>query len=548
MQGAQKAKKNFEVIFDSWLDIAKKNANSEAVANINKIAHKCFKWGERELDVSNLLSGMPPATVEHAKINYHAAFLVVTYNLDQLIRHWHDVKDTAQRAALLRAVIAANREHITDDMLYKFLTSTKIEVDSGWFINDGNKTSAYHAFIASRPSKRTGEARTPKQFYDECLVEAKSKLLVSKPVSTTTSSTVQATAPVGKVEALTKSVPLKTVFLHMYLSDLDMESSINIPQFTDNISEGNYVAVEQLIKQTVCKMAKINGIKACKSYAEAKKDMGTAQFYPAAFIVQVQVNEKAIKENHTGLVLCDAVDPEAVTLIDFKLQYTCKTNITSNCCFTLASPELLETVAPQAGQKAGYFYHDANENPCVTVVYSDSSREELRPSEYDIMPFTYQSLQSISLPTEGIKKVLGGGQIDRSKVQPPAAIINELGEAKRYSSLKLFELYTKLQQVRKLTAEGKIRSDNHFLEILKPCINKMLSASFDGKYLLATKMKKLLKREILSMREATKALLLLQGHQNPTSPLHNLPKELMSILINSGLEVELEKIEKLHGV
>lgn len=561
---AQNIKSNFEAVFSSWLGIAKKNVQPQEVANINKIAHKCFERRESELDVTKILPGMHPTTVEHAKINYHAAFLVVTSSLDHLINQWHEVKNVAQRAALLRAVIAANPNHITDDMLFKFLTSIKIEADSGWFIDNGNITPAYHALISNRPSRRTGESRTPKQFYDEyqaaaaawVVPKAKDQELVSKPfvtnITTATSTTittitpneVQSAASVSKIEALAASEPLETIFLPIFLSSQSYRADfLDVIQFTASILKGDYAAVEQQIKQTVCNMSKENKYWAGTSPEEAKSFINTWYKYSyCPFIVEVQVSEKSLQKYSDHRVISNITNPQAVTFIDVKVTDDVQISVGSEDCYTLASPELLNTITPKEGHKEGYLYRDADGKPRATLVYNHLMREELDPSDLDLRPIYHKALANLIMPSQGIKQESGGGQMGMRT----GAVIISMASSKLESAVHLFKLHVKLQQVRRIEAEKNESSVAEAVEILRSCIKDMnVQLIAYERPLLVAKMLKLMQHDLLAMRQEANTLLLLKGHLDPASPFHTLPKELVSILIKKGLEIELENINEL---
>lgn len=159
MEASQFVKNNFNKSFSSWLQVAQQHNHIRVVANIRKVAVLSLEQNRKEIDANQLFPGLNKITIQHAQTSYRAAFLVATCTIEQLIAQWHTEGKKNKRAALLLAIISANPNHITNEMLYRFLISAEIHANDGWFQYGGNKTTAYAVMEENRKC-------TPEQFYE----------------------------------------------------------------------------------------------------------------------------------------------------------------------------------------------------------------------------------------------------------------------------------------------------------------------------------------------------------------------------------------------
>jgi hypothetical protein len=477
--------KDFNESFNYWLAIAQKYTSKENVDAIRSVAQNSFSSKKNELTLDACV-GLNERTIVCAKINYQTAFVVATGSDEQILTYWHNNSDHVHRGALLLSLISAS--YIGVDRLCKFLSSTDIQADNGWFIFKKQATEAYHAFEQCRGS-------TPSEFYQE------NRHLLSLQTSV--------------------SREMETIYVPFYISEALIErhlhpTSFNLLPEMPSKGDGRLTcpAINEIIAQT--KIKKIENV--ALTYDKAVKIIDDHSWYrvaTCALVVKMRVPKDQLSESANILTL-NVSD-------QLKMNFRKVEKIYCKGVYPLrilpAHISVVNNCDEIPNNKDGgnvYFYQRSDEKVFRAVIkYHNNEIEELNPNELDLIPMC--------------QKKLNEGSFDKN-------LVGGMYQAKRYNSVMLSALHLHLCALKEnLKSRDNEGFDRNFEEIAN--LIEIESSEKNEKLLQQMKAMTMLDRASLMNENFT---LLSQGRLDEDSSLYGFPIEILAMVAAVGIEMKLK--------
>lgn len=220
MQKTDLSLPRFNAAFNSWIKEAETHIPAQVIGKINQLAQKCFNEGIGQLLDVNSLQDHQRITLEHAAINYRAAFIVATSrNIEDLLDEWNVNTLFYERSALLKAMIAQDHIHLSNQDLYKFMKFAGINPRGRWFLTEEMPTKIAKELMINR-------GITPEELFDnyqEPLKAVPSSESLSKIVNQGVKDAPSCVTSVGPAAAVAagvaEQVKYQSVFFPSHLAD-----------------------------------------------------------------------------------------------------------------------------------------------------------------------------------------------------------------------------------------------------------------------------------------------------------------------------------------
>lgn len=578
----KQSRQDFSVVLYKWLEIVKKSEKPEVLFTIREIASLNFKYGNKDLTLHSTPSNLKEATLQNAKTKYHAAFLVATSDIQQLIFKWHTEDRAEQRKALLFAIVLASKFDKAE--LYKFFIACGItNAHAEWFyekrgclLHYKKETTLYSAFkeyqhctpeqffkYFERPEDRVNFS-LPNATKSQLRSDEGSKIPFqpahAKPqqssaklgsTATTATSTAIASTSQAYVASVAKFAPVAECdeLVHMnidfYFNDRSMQRRINFFELVSNANQGDFVAIDQLIKKKI-KDSINNSICCC---APVRDNGQLSPRAPNTLILEVKVKKDALFSSHPynapPVKYINKFDSENLSILNFyaKPKFNAPA-LNVEQYFIVADGE--ENLTELAGNSI-YFFYDRDEHKVMALYVYDNSRPHNDIGRPQLIDF-----DELELP-EGYRTVLDGirfpdstgGQIipfdDITTTLATSKFVRKILDLNLNISLACYQIYLKFQQA-KLYFDDNLNYEKNVIGVLQDCIKEMLN--YRSRPQVIAKMEKLIFRELCSMQE-TSALLVWQGYFDRKSHFSKFPRDVILYLIQKSLDFESHKLNDL---
>lgn len=561
---------NFGCAFRSWLNIARKFNATSQIQNIKIIANHCFSINQEKLKKSDFVNtGLKAEVIKHAKINYHAAFLVATCSLEQLLAIWEknaNTNKTEKNLAILLALISSSH---TDESLVAFLKSAGINPVGGWFTykvegwfaNKNEPTEAFRAFLSARNC-------TPEDLFNtypnvplinqaaplQVLNVAPSQVLDLVPLQTPTADSQLQEAQQANTNLIEQVVSIKqtkpkidqeTVFIPLYLSDWDTDETNDNLHYNCiiNWKAGDNLSIFDTIKGKLSnRMNSQHIIRIGATPEECYKICNEHSWYKchsALLAAEIKIPKggigkkmaesdfnSAINASNKTFPTLNTFDEELIEIsnIHFSISNFRPIYIKSPQVYAVSNEqEILEEVGKEGDNRA-LLYKGSKDKINIAIIYQDGQRIDFGLNECGLSLNAVEVLCSLEFPQNGRIQVKNGSRLIMCAVQEK--LVNNL-------TLMKFQSLVESQ-----------KNNIEFLKNAAILIFDQIKNEDEGyEHKPEIKVSEQMKQMVVRSLSSKTALLLLKALLDTNSSFHSLPKEIIELFIMKEIEVQKHNLD-----